>query len=957
MTDRSSASIRQQLCESALGDIDKIFKTDNKVWNEDPISFRDFVISKEHMNFVPLSERQEAPFDFLFGNDPKKIFDNGNTTAVLCWGKGCVSAETVLEDALTHEKYTVGDLYKNQKSIFVNCYDENTKRSTIEVASVPWISGNGEIYKVETESGKTINVYKFHKFLTRNGWKRLSELSVGDEILDDNIDLETSNIISNVINEFKETHKTYTEVEVKTYLLERFSWKKKSKEEKLRNKLIYYKSLYGIMGEDWRSKKFGSQKEKHPLWGTHQSEESKKRNSEHNKITLRKIYESERGEEIKQKISLKMKGNKNPMYGKAAPFGSGKCDYFKFKNNKGEEFYIQGTWELKFAEFLNDKNINWEKNFDRFNYIAKDGSERTYCPDFKLFFEHKSIYVEIKGLEDENVNIKLQAVRDAGKEIIIIRQDTFRQYYKNYETPELKFEKIKAITYLRNDNYYDLEVDKYHNYLAHGLYNHNSGKDTITSLLMCYTVYVLLCLRSPQKFLNLPEGEAIDLLNVAVNAQQASGVFFEKFKQRLIRWQWLRDKYPVKFSGSFLGQARIDDILNTVTITQNAAIFPNNIRAISGHSGANSQEGKNILFFVCDEIAGFDETPATNKGITIFNMMKSSAISRFGNRYKGVALSFSRYEGDAILRLYDQGQSELHWFCDKACTWEVKPAHCFKDYPQKYFEFQGHKIPLEYQSEFKADPENAKTKYMCLPSSISSVFIEKPEKIRACIDPNRLPLVDTQDYEEDGYVKKLITNYNISRTDIDYTITIDLGLRSDSAALSIFHTESTATGLKAIQDLMISWVPNPEKKLEVSMHNVKQFLVDISKHININRVYFDQWNSALLIEQLNELHIPSEEYRLNFADYKHAKEMMYEGRVSLQPSERLQEEFRRLILTRSKRVDHPADFHNDNCDTVVGAIKILLTKKALNNNINMEGGIYIQDNLSSIGGTIIGQQR
>lgn len=571
MTNRSSASIRQQLCNSALGDIDKIFKTDNKVWNEDPISFRDFVISKNHMNFVPLSERQYAPSDFLFGNDPKKIFDNGNTTAILAYGKG-------------------------------------------------------------------------------------------------------------------------------------------------------------------------------------------------------------------------------------------------------------------------------------------------------------------------------------------------------------------------------------------------AGKDTITSLLMCYAVYVLLCLRSPQKFLNLPEGEAIDLLNVAVNAQQASGVFFEKFKQRLIRWQWLRDKYPVKFSGSFLGQARIDDILNTVTITQNAAIFPNNIRAISGHSGANSQEGKNILFFVCDEIAGFDETPATNKGITIFNMMKSSAISRFGNRHKGVALSFTRYEGDAILKLYEQGQSELHWFCDKACTWEVKPAHCFKDYPKKYFEFQGHKIPLEYQSEFKADPENAKTKYMCMPSSISSIFIEKPEKIRACIDPNRLPLVDTQDYEEDGYVKKLITNYNISRTDIDYTITIDLGLRSDSAALSIFHTESTTTGLKAIQDLMLSWVPNPEKKLEVSMHNVKQFLVDISKHIHINRVYFDQWNSALLIEQLNELHIPSEEYRLNFADYKHAKEMMYEGRVSLQPSERLQEEFRRLILTRAKRVDHPADFHNDNCDTVVGAIKILLTKKALDNNINMEGGIYIQDNLSSIGGTIIGQQ-
>ena len=183
-----------------------------------------------------------------------------------------------------------------------------------------------------------------------------------------------------------------------------------------------------------------------------------------------------------------------------------------------------------------------------------------------------------------------------------------------------------------------------------------------------------------------------------------------------------------------------------------------------------------------------------------------------------------------------------------------------------------------------------------------------------------------------------------------------MGLRSDSAAISIFHTESTTQGLKAVQDLMTGWIPDPEKHLEVSMNDIKDFLVEISKRIKIRKVLFDQWNSALLIEQLNELKIPSEEYRLGFADYKHAKEMLYEGRVSLQPNERLQEEFRRLILTRSKRVDHPSDFHNDFCDTVVGAIKVLLTKRALNNNINMEGGVYIQDNLGVLGGSFIGTQ-
>jgi hypothetical protein len=114
--------------------------------------------------------------------------------------------------------------------------------------------------------------------------------------------------------------------------------------------------------------------------------------------------------------------------------------------------------------------------------------------------------------------------------------------------------------------------------LAHGK---GAGKDTVAALLLSYATHVLLCMRSPQKFFGLPEGEPIDLLNVAISADQASNVFFEKFKQRLLHWQWLRDKYPVKLSGSFLGQTKLDDILHTVVITKNAALFPKNIRAVS----------------------------------------------------------------------------------------------------------------------------------------------------------------------------------------------------------------------------------------------------------------------------------------------------------------------------------------------------------------------------------------
>lgn len=58
------------------------------VWEEEPVSFREFVSSPEHMNFPTLSERQMDVFDFMFGEDPKKIFENEHYLSILAWGKG-----------------------------------------------------------------------------------------------------------------------------------------------------------------------------------------------------------------------------------------------------------------------------------------------------------------------------------------------------------------------------------------------------------------------------------------------------------------------------------------------------------------------------------------------------------------------------------------------------------------------------------------------------------------------------------------------------------------------------------------------------------------------------------------------------------------------------------------------------------------------------------------------------
>ena len=481
-----------------------------------------------------------------------------------------------------------------------------------------------------------------------------------------------------------------------------------------------------------------------------------------------------------------------------------------------------------------------------------------------------------------------------------------------------------------------------------------SGKDYMAALMLCYIVYVLLCMASPQKFFGFPEGEPIDLLNVAVNAEQANSIFFEKLRQRVLRWQWLRDKYPIKMSGIFLGQLKAEDFFNYVVVTKNGIMFPKMIRAFSGHSEEGSQEGKNLLCWIGDEISAFDETPTTSRAQKIFDMLRTSASSRFGQRWKGFCLSFPRYDNDFILKLYEIAQGELHWYADKAATWEVKPAHLFKDYPQKYFEYHGYKIPLEFEQDFKLDPQDALGKFCCEPVSISSAFIDQSEKVDWSIDRSRVPLVDTEEYYEGTEVRKRILAFKLDSVPRQYVIACDLGLKSDSAALSLFHKEHINNTDQYIQDYVGVWKPDKSKGIIVSLTDVENFIKQLAGKISITQVWFDQWNSQLMVQQLNEAGIASQVYYLKFQDYKNFKENLYLGTVRLLNFEPQVRELKKLVLTKASRVDHPSGESKDIADTIVGCCKILSPMAAGNGSVSGLGGTYIEsENVVSQGGHFI----
>lgn len=64
---------------------------------------------------------------------------------------------------------------------------------------------------------------------------------------------------------------------------------------------------------------------------------------------------------------------------------------------------LHGTWELKYAQYLDSKNILWERCKESFKYLF-EGKWRYYTPDFYL--PETDEYIEIKGYKTEKDDAK-----------------------------------------------------------------------------------------------------------------------------------------------------------------------------------------------------------------------------------------------------------------------------------------------------------------------------------------------------------------------------------------------------------------------------------------------------------------------------------------------------------------------------------------------------------------------
>ena len=451
-----------------------------------------------------------------------------------------------------------------------------------------------------------------------------------------------------------------------------------------------------------------------------------------------------------------------------------------------------------------------------------------------------------------------------------------------------------------------------------------SGKDYVSTIACSYIVYLLLCLKDPARYFGKPSGDAIDIINIAINAEQAKKVFFGGFLKRIKNCPWFAGKY--------------DDKVASIS-------FPKSITVHSGHSQRESWEGYNVIMVILDEISGFELESTTGHASaktaeSIYKMYRQSVTSRFPSVGKVILLSFPRFKNDFIQQRYDQVVAEkeivirthkfkkdldlpdgieenefsIQWeedhithyntqkvFALKRPTWEINPTIKIEDLAQAFYD----------------DPVDSLSRFACMPPDAVDAFFKSREKIEAAF---------TQPNGVDQY--GAFENHFVPDEEKVYFIHVDLAQKHDHCAVALAHVDHWVTmkiagqmkdaAPKVIVDAVRWWTPTTDKSVDFA--EVRDYILQLrSRGFNIRLVTFDRWNSHDMMQQMIAYGMKSEILSVAKKHYDDMQLVVTEERLVGPQIQLLIDELLQLRIIKDK-VDHPRKGSKDLSDAVCGAI-------------------------------------
>ena len=469
-----------------------------------------------------------------------------------------------------------------------------------------------------------------------------------------------------------------------------------------------------------------------------------------------------------------------------------------------------------------------------------------------------------------------------------------------------------------------------------------SGKDYVSTIACAFIVYRLLCLKDPARYFGKPTDDAIDIINIAINAEQAKKVFFGGFLKRIKNCPWFTGKY--------------DDKVASIT-------FPKSITVHSGHSQRESWEGYNVIMVILDEISGFDlESTSGNASAktaeAIYKMYRQSVTSRFPSVGKIILLSFPRFKNDYIQQRYNQVVAEkeivirqhtfkkdtdlpdgikenefiVEWeedhithyntqkvFALKRPTWDINPTIKIDDLAQAFYD----------------DPTDSLSRFACMPPDAVDAFFKSREKIETAF-------VQKNGIDEKGAFE----NHFVPDEEKEYFVHVDLAQKHDHCAVALAHIDHWVTmkiagqmkdaAPKVVVDAVRWWTPTKDKSVDFA--DVRDYILELRhRGFNIKLVTFDRWNSHDMMQQMIAYGMKSEILSVAKKHYDDMQMVVVEERLAGPKINLLIEELLQLRIIKDK-VDHPRKGSKDLSDAVCGAIYNAVSGTA--RNANQEVKVY-----------------
>ena len=467
-----------------------------------------------------------------------------------------------------------------------------------------------------------------------------------------------------------------------------------------------------------------------------------------------------------------------------------------------------------------------------------------------------------------------------------------------------------------------------------------SGKSELASVATAYIVVRLLCMRSPQKVLDLSPTANIQIINSSASGDQAKRVVFEYIKNKLKYMPFLK-KLDWSPDESVESELR----------------FPKGIRVTPASSTGKTVLGSNLFAVIMDELNEYVRTKNRDLAEMMFNKFYSRMLSRFGKvgKYFVMLISQAGYADSFIEKKFEEWKNNPRAYVCRRAHWQARPH----DYKLGYFtveyfdemdsEKKNMQVPIELKEEYQRDPILFLRNWASIPSRTIQPFFYSQDVLKKIFSNDLDPLPECKALDgsllpffPENAMQQLPKSY-VGKPGTEYYCFTDLAkgekckvgfclVHSEGKKEIQWYDRNTGRTISEFRDIIVvDLVLRFSAPIdgEVPIYSVRDFIIWLKKErsYNITTVGTDSWQSLDFRQVMASMGFQVELVGIerDKSVYQTLKDVINEGRLKI-PYHRasLLQELSKLEEKEGKVF---SQYYKDQADALCGAVYLVSKKK------------------------------